>query len=483
MKKLNTIGVFVLIAILVMLIGGLAGWYVVLRMKGQTISFQDAARGFGFGAPSANQNGSTFENLGIGGGGFAVGGGGGGSGAGGIGGGGGAGGPGGANGGAASNAQDLNGDGIISPQEAALAGTSTPITTGGGASSTPSTVVVPKTPRLWRVTKTPIAGFEFATSTATLHFAERATGYMFRADAISGEVLRRTNTLMPKTYEAFITRSGGAIYRSINETTSAVQTFTGAVGSSSSANVGTFVGTNLKNNILAFDANPDTKIMFYLLNDGTKTVGITAPWTEGKSAKEKQVFSSLIASWQPYALSDGRLIIVEKPQDGALGYAYEINADGSFKPLVRAAPGLTFLPLANSSAFVFGTSDNGRLALYAKASSTTSLLSIKTVADKCIWAPYTPANGRRPASDLIVYCAVPSEVSSRNFLQDWYMGALHTSDSWWRINLTNGKADQIFKAESGVTIDVVDPGIDPTGAFLAFKNGNDGTLWVLRIVK
>ena len=471
---------FVLIALLVMLIGALAGWYVVLRMQGKTINFQDAARGFGLGAPSANQNGSTYENLGIGGGGgggFNVGGGGG-IGAGGS----GDGSSGGGNGTGAGAGSSGNGDGSFTSANGLSGEIGTSTSGAYNSTSTLGTVIVPKTPRLWRVTKTPVAGFEFATSTSVLYFSERATGYIFRTDVLSGEILRRTNTLVPKTYEALLSRNGGAIYRSINDTTGAVQTFTGVIGSSTTANLGTLLGINLKNNIFALDANPDSKTIFYLLADGGQTIGVTMPWTEGKTGKEKQVFSSSIASWRPYALADGRLLVMEKPQDGAVGYAYEILADGSLKPLVRAAPGLTFLPIANSSTFIFGTSENGSLALYAKTSTTTYALPVKTVADKCVWAPFTPASGKKPASDLVVYCAVPSDVSSKNFLQNWYMGALHTSDSWWRLNLTTRRAEKIF-SEGSANIDVVDPTIDSTGGVLAFKNGYDGALWVLRIVK
>ena len=64
------------------------------------------------------------------------------------------------------------------------------------------------------------------------------------------------------------------------------------------------------------------------------------------------------------------------------------------------------------------------------------------------------------------------------------MGALHTQDAWWKINLSTGENTQILaKNESSANFDVVDPAIDPSGNTLAFKNGTDQTLWVLRIDK
>ncbi len=466
MKRFTTIATVILIAILVMCIGGLAGWYVVLRMKGQTINFSDAMRGFGIGTPSAGENGSNAGNIGIGGGGgggFTVGG----TGSGGIGG---------------TNAAGESGtgsDGGFGNSDSG-SGTSTNSTGKSGTSSLPT--IVYRTPRLWHVTKTPVAGFAFATSAPSAFFAERSTGYMFRADPVSGEILRRTNTLLPKTYEAFVARNGAALYRNVNETTGAVQTFSGIMGSSSSSNLGSFVGVNLRNNILALDANADAKTIFFVIaGDDGKFLGITEPWIYGKSGKEKTIFTSTIASWRPYVLSDGRFLIAVKPQDGVPGYAYEIKNDGSLKPLVRAAPGLTFLPLSGNNTYIFGTSLSGVLSLYAQTSTTTLQLPIRTVADKCVWAPYKAASSRSRASDLIVYCAVPETIASSNFLQDWYMGALHTSDSWWKINITTGESSQIKVDGGGSQIDVVDPQIDPTGTLLGFKNGVDGSLWILRI--
>ncbi len=485
-----------------MCIGALAGWYVVLRMKGETLSFGDAARGFGFATPSAGQNGSTFDNIsnsavgstgiggaqstgvsGAGGGTVAYGGAGGNGGAFGSG-----------NGGTfsagnnSSNNASNNADTNISGNSALIDGTGALRDVSGNATTSTSstrattTQTTFRTPRLWHVTKTPVAGFEFISGTPALYLAERATGYLFRADIASGEVRRRTNTLIPKIYEAFIGRDGAPIYRSLHETTGAIKTLTGALGTSTAPGLSSLTGADLRNNIFAFDANPESRTIFYLVREGVDFSAYTQPWTAGRLGRETKAFSSAIENWKLFALADGKLVISLKPHDGVPGYAYEVLPDGKLEPLIRAAPGLTVLPLARSRTLVFGTSVGGTLTLFAQTSTTTLQLPVETVADKCVWAPYSPAAAGRAGTNLIVYCAVPSEVTSKNFLRDWYMGSLHTSDSIWRINLTSGRTDQILaETTDGANLDIVDPIIDPTGAYLAFKNGPDGSLWVLRI--
>jgi hypothetical protein len=463
-RTYSTIIIFIIIGLLVMGIGGIAGWVVVLHIKGQSLNLSDTLRGFGIGAPSGGENGSTYTNS-IGD----------------------ASGTRGGSGTPSGNSGTYGYDAQGKPLDAsgaATPGESTTTVSLTDASSSIVKIVVPKTPRLWHVTKVPVAGYSFATSTPILYFTERASGYLFTADAIQGDVLRRTNTLMPKTYEAFLSRDGAAIYRSANETSDTIQTYSGIMGSSSSANLGSFIGVNLRNGIIAMDANPDAKVMFFLVSDTNGFTAYTEPWLSGKSGKEKQLFTTSIMSWRPIALSDGRLFVVQKAEDDAMGYAYEVT-DGTFKSMMRGAPGLTFLPLSNASTFIYGTSANGSLALFAQTSTSTYAIPVKTTADKCVWAPFlAKATKGKPLSHQIVYCAVPSSVSGKKFLESWYIGAQHTSDSWWRIDVTSGEAAEIFSdASGGSSLDVIDATIDPSGNFLAFKNNVDASLWVLRINK
>lgn len=476
MKRFKTIATLVLVGIMVMCIGALAGWYLVLRSKGQALTWQGTMRGFGVTTPSGSQNGSTYDNInGSAGGGFNVGGGG----------------NGGTDGYGAENTGNVAANGTgASDNGFAPEGEDTNGASGDGtnASSTApgangQIITPPKTPRLWHVTKTPVAGYGFSSTAHDVFFAERATGYIFKADAWTGEILRKTNTLLPKTYEAAFTRDGNALYRNLNETTGATQTFSGVVGTSSTPTLGMFTGTNLPNNILALSANPDTRKLLFLVQTNGKTNVISAPWLAGRAGAETQIFSTNVGSWKPFALSDGRALLMQKPHDGVNGSAFLVE-DGKLNPIIRSAPGLTLAPLTNANAFVFGTSANGIVKLYAQTSTSTLELSVKTIADKCAWAPYTPATRNRRASDMIVYCAVPSAIESKKFLQEWYMGTLHTNDSWWRINLTTGATTQILARDTGgASIDVVDPEVDPTGTMLGFKNGVDGTLWVLRIAR
>src|SRR3989344_2845188 len=130
---------FVLIASIVAVLLALLSWYFFLRSQESALFATDTARGTGVAPPSfGGIFGSTYENI-------------------------------------TANPSDFGGE--------------------ARASSTA------ETPRLWQVTKTPVAGAGFMPSTArassTIRFVERGTGYVLEADTKSGEFARITNTPVP----------------------------------------------------------------------------------------------------------------------------------------------------------------------------------------------------------------------------------------------------------------------------------------------
>ncbi|MBI5003794.1 hypothetical protein HZC00_01735 [Candidatus Kaiserbacteria bacterium] len=347
------------------------------------------------------------------------------------------------------------------------------------AGNSTSTAEVP-TSALWQVDKTPVAGMNFvkhATSTS-LDYIQRANGYVFRADPKTKTVVRLTETLTPKIYEAFVSSDGAVIARSLDDSGS-ITTFMATVGAttsktSTSTEQNTLRGSYVAKNISSVVPSPTTHSIFYTIpNDIGGVDGYTALWD---GSKPKKIFISIISHWTPLWLSDGRLIITENPADDMPGYAYSVSNDGTMTLLVGNVPGLTFLPLSSSKAVIYGASANGVLSLFAQgaASTTPNTLNIQTVADKCVWLG---------GKSLIAYCAVPTTPPTGKFLDQWYRGVIHTSDSWWKVDVQNSVALEIYspKTTNNVDLDVERPTIDPSGNYIAFINASDKSLWMLNI--
>jgi hypothetical protein len=349
--------------------------------------------------------------------------------------------------------------------------------------------------QLWEVDSSPVAGMGFVVTGAGeyLYYAERGNGYIFSADPYQETSVRLTDTLMPKIYQALFANDGSVIERSI-DTNGNVTTFLGEVSSSSAAtssaqetnvqaaetaeaaNAGVpdvLAGAYMQTGIQQIAIDPVSKALFYLVPDPKGGVdGITQQWD---GAKQAQIFSSAVGSWLPYFLSDGSMVILESPADGIPGYAYAVSAKGALTPLVRNVDGLTILPKASSPFLIYGSSSGVALSLYGATTSTPELLSLATVADKCVWLP---------GQSEVAYCAVPNGTVPQDFLDNWYKGTVDTSDDWWEIDLSTGQAQRFYSPSAdNRSLDVEDPTIDPTGNYIAFINGSDQSLWILRVTQ
>lgn len=329
--------------------------------------------------------------------------------------------------------------------------------------------------RLWHVDKTPVAGFAFdgTDASTTLSLVERGNGYVFVADPGTQTIARVTNTLMPKTYEALFAQGGKVVERSLDSGGN-ITTFVGSIGTSTTmASTTALSGKYLEKNILSVLLQPITGELFLIEGAEMGFEGHRMQW-DGKNPKT--LFASGMGDWSGKWLSDGRLVIFTKPADGIQGFAYLLRNDGTMGTLVRALPGLTILPRASSSALIYGTSTGSSLSLFAKSSESAPALAlpVRTIADKCVWAP---------GQDLIAYCAVPATAPTGTYLNDRYKGLSHTSDAWWRIDASSGSAEIFYTPDERVSLDVADPIIDASGMYIAFKNAADDSLWLLRLEK
>jgi len=350
-----------------------------------------------------------------------------------------------------------------------------------------------KLPRLAHINKTPVAGAGFVGSgTSTrVRFVERGTGFVFDVSPETGTLERLTNTLVPHIYRALITKTGAVIAQSESET-GAATTFVGTVSATSSSETTRVLSQKpLAEGIRSFAVSPDGKEIFYIVEEPGGAVGIRAA-SDGTPAKGesasggKQIFSSAISGWQVRWSSNDRIILIQNASDNVAGYAGEIGKDGAFAPLIRNVPGLTLLPRpssqSNSPALLYGASSGG-LSLFMRVNetSTAALLPIRTIADKCVWAP-APPKTTQDKPPLVAYCAVPQGSPPSDFLNRWYRGEVHTTDAWWRVDASAVSAEILYSPGS-IELDVENPVIDDSGTYIAFMNAADKSLWLLRIAE
>ncbi len=337
--------------------------------------------------------------------------------------------------------------------------------------------------QLWQVEEKPTAGHAFIGSgnSLRLRYIERAGGYVFDANTTTGLRTRLTNTLLPKIYEAHLSENGHVFERSI-DTLGNITTFAGTVStstgaSSASSSAMTLLGSYLPKNIVNLSVDPVSGALVYTMADAGGGAVVSADW-DGQRAKT--LFSSAILSWRPSVLSDGRVVLVQAAADGVAGYGYELKRDGTLSPLLGPVPGLVMRVRASSKgepeALLWSQSTRGDLRLFVRAgqNSTTAQMSVRTTADKCVWL-----SGKDP----VAYCGVPQGSPGQNFLDNWYRGGAHSSDSLWRVDAGAGTAELVFTPPANTPIDIEDITADRDGTYLAFTNAADKSLWLYRLVK
>ncbi len=405
---------YIVAAIIVVVLGGLGGWYMFINKQIGSTEAQDTARGYGEAETFGGGIGGTINNL----------------------------------------VGDVIG-GILSNDK------------GPSAASAP---------KLWQITRTPVAGHGFASSSPRLYFAERASGNVLLADPTTTNVQRLTNTLIPKVLEAYFATDGSVVLRSLDDD-GKIQSYAARIATSTSPAAGDtpnkLEGAFLPEGIVSMGVHSTPDELFFIVRENSGSAGIVSGWLGGN---QKRTLVSALSDWQAIFLQDGSKYLVQKASDDVAGYAFKITGSGSLERVMGDLPGLIILPRSNSQAMLFSTASAGQIALFARVNSQTSdvRLAIRTLAEKCVWAPDTR---------LIAYCAVPQTAPSGTILRDRYDGSAHTADAWWRVDVSANTAEQIYTPEISVALDVENPQINSAGTHIAFMNGTDKTLWMLTLNK
>ena len=324
MKSYMTLLRLVMIAIVVVALGGLLGWYYFLQGAQQQTNAQSAARGYGSVAPSfTGSAGSTYQNA---------------------------------------------------------------ASTLGGAETTSTPGPVSRLWEVSQVPIAGF-GWE-GNSTPTLRFVERSSGNVLEASPSNGSVVRLTDTLRAEIYQALLTRDGSVLERSVDQNGTIVTFAGVAASSSAStatSSPDTLQGIEFAQNIRAIAADPLSDTLYYTISEPS---GISLVSTNWAGQKEKQLFTSAITQWHLFADGDGTVILLQAPADGVEGYAYRLQKGGSLSLLAQAPGLTLLPNASSSALMYGASQGGQlSLFVQSSANASPARVSLQTVADKCAWAP------------------------------------------------------------------------------------------------
>lgn len=326
----------------------------------------------------------------------------------------------------------------------------------------------------YEVTEEPVAHAEFfymgTTTGSVLRYIERETGHVYELNLSSGTLSRLTNTTVPRIQEAFFGNNGSLVaLRYLREDNETIETFVGAISTTTSGVSGELDGEFLSQNIQTIALHPQAPGAFYTLKAGGGAVGrLYDPITHQTAA----LFSSPLSEWKAYWSGPETVLLHTKPSSSAQGFAYLLDpATGGSDRFLTNISGLTTLPNTTGSKILVGSSQTEpKLSLYTTADGSTSSVIGSTFPEKCAWA-----------DAVSVVCAIPESASS---IDSWYDGSASFSDSIWRIDTTTDLTDFLFDEDRlGVQFDATHLSVSSDGTVLSFINKKDSHLWVASLLE
>lgn len=311
--------------------------------------------------------------------------------------------------------------------------------------------------RLRQLTLQPVAGAVF--TELGILYAEEGTGHIYHIDLDTGEEKLLSGTTIPGTYDAVFSPDGSYVALS-TITDGSLETIVGFVDTLS----GSLKGVSLPLGARDIAFNGTSSTLFYLLPSKTGSAGYSYN-IEKKVGTE--IFKIPLRDVQ--VLWGNPVFVYTTPSAFARGHLYRIIGN-QLTYVTDGLPGLTALRFSTGSV-ITGASNNSVSSQVHFENGTTSTLSFPLIPEKCVNISKKP---------LLFFCAIPKELGSGEFPDEWYMGKRSYNDSLFQTNLETNEWNLVSDPveETGRELDVSKIGTDEFGELIYLINKNDNTLWM-----
>ncbi len=349
------------------------------------------------------------------------------------------------------------------------------------ATSTPD-IVTRQLPKLRQLSTTPTAGMS-ASSTASssvVRFVDRGTGHVSEAFGDREEINKISNTTLPKVYESYWNKNlDVVILRYLKENSDIVTNFYSEIrktqmtaSSTSTLSPYEIRGRYLSQEIDQIVVSPIENKIFSWNIEGGKGIGYISTFDEKNKTKISDIpLTQVNIDWP----ETSTISITTKGSAISSGYMYSIDTKtGKTKKIFGGVKGLSAKISRDGKKAIYSGTNGDSIAtrLLNIENGTTTEVIFKTLADKCVWSTLRKNE---------VYCAVPSEIESGVYPDEWYKGSKSFVDQIWHLDTVTGEVHILANllTLSDKIIDATNLVLDPREDFLYFINKGDLTLWSL----
>ncbi|HRY30824.1 MAG TPA: hypothetical protein P5328_00290 [Candidatus Paceibacterota bacterium] len=305
-------------------------------------------------------------------------------------------------------------------------------------------------------------------------FVHRASGNVYETTENRLTVSRVTNTTIPKVQEAMFFNSGdGVILRYLDDNND-IETFVGKIEDApADPNIAedesiysALNGSFLPKNVSTLIKSPTKDSFFFIKDNRGYTFDGAAPQAQ------TLVFEYPITEWLAEWINN-TIILTTKPSWLSEGFAFAMNpTNGNLSKLLDDKYGLATKTSPDLTKILYSeyNGDTISTGIYDLSTNEDKPLTVRTLADKCVW-------GKKNTD--IVYCAVPTNLASADYPDDWYLGAVSFNDSIFEINLKEDTATMFTGFP--LIFDISNISLNEQEEYLVFQNKKDLSLWSLDI--
>ncbi|MBU2633340.1 hypothetical protein KJ751_02435 [Patescibacteria group bacterium] len=320
---------------------------------------------------------------------------------------------------------------------------------------------------LVHLTNFAVAGAIFNEELEKIIYFEKATGHLYKIDPSGQNREQISITTIPGLFEIIWSPDGTKAvlrYFDINSDTIKENVYSFSVSSFATSTEGVFLPINTT----SISSSPNNDKIFYLVGEN-ETKGIISSF---ENKNQKEIFSLFFGEFLTNWPQTNSITLLTKPSYSTEGYFYKLNAtNGSLTKLIGDKKGLTAVLSPSTNKILYSQSADNSIEtkIYDTDKSDSVYFDKTTLPEKCLFSKI---------DNSVIYCAVPREILSAKYPDDWYKGLISFSDTIWKIDIDSGINELILNEED---LDAINMSSGKEENFLIFQNKKDGTLWSLKL--
>ncbi len=335
-------------------------------------------------------------------------------------------------------------------------------------------------PEIREVSNLPVAGFLPLSDNlgfALVRYIDQETGNVYDAPLEIVSKKRISNTTIPKVREVIWAPGGNSFIMRYLDENDSIQSFYATLKENLTGE-GSLNGKFLPENISSlslFNINNTSSLtkIIYSLTEGSGSSIFTA---ENDGSKIARTHSSSLKDWLVFGINDSLAYIQTKSSGRAPSFLFSLNVKtGVTTPTLSNTVGLSVLPNKKGDLVLFSSTPFGYplLYIYDVAKKTTTQTSLRTFADKCRWSENN--TGR-------IVCAVPNNITTGIYPDDWYQGKTSFNDNLWEVDATSGTTRELLNLyKNSYFFDIASFSLSKDDKFLILQNKTNNSLWSVRL--